>query len=402
MKCLAREKVEKGLKGNVLHDCHAEILALRTFNRALVEECMKLARDRDTHMEQQEREEGQIVRLRRPRQPKDRDTEAEVVEAHAHAHEQPFEIRENIRLHLYCSEAPCGDASMELTMALQEDATPWAAPAPTPTLSPATATILPTDALHGRSYFSHLGIVRRKPSRPDAPPTFSKSCSDKLALAQCTSVLSGLAAVLIHPANAYLCSIVLPESQYVAAACERAFAEKGRMDDAAALLSRRAGGGRGYRWEPFVVKTTAREFQFSRRSSPSADATTKSETEVKGTGKLVPSNLSTLAFNSTQETLINGVLQGRRQDDPRGASSVSRRGMWEAACQVARHLDSSSTPDCSHTADKGCLGGLRQAMYGDLKRSSGFSVRREVKLLACGLSLKGWVANSGDEEWALE
>lgn len=55
-----------------------------------------------------------------------------------------------------------GDASMELTMAAQDDASPW-------TSSPSTLELSDVShnhqypALQGRGYFSELGVVRRKP-----------------------------------------------------------------------------------------------------------------------------------------------------------------------------------------------------------------------------------------------
>ncbi len=55
---------------------------------------------------------------------------------------------------MYCSEAPCGDASMELVMEAQEDATPWAVSVPDEGIA---------SGLLGRGSFSQLGIVRRKP-----------------------------------------------------------------------------------------------------------------------------------------------------------------------------------------------------------------------------------------------
>jgi tRNA-specific adenosine deaminase 1 len=50
---------------------------------------------------------------------------------------------------------------MELIMAAQEDATPWSLPL---TASDGPSTGETTESLlHGRGYFSELGIVRRKP-----------------------------------------------------------------------------------------------------------------------------------------------------------------------------------------------------------------------------------------------
>ena len=173
---------------------------------------------------------------------------------------------------------------MELTMAAQEDSTPWAIPStlnssndevssvstspspsasmcitPRPTIS---GTILDVSILYGRSFFSELGAVRRKPSRPDAPPTLSKSCSDKLALKQCTSLLSSTTSLLISPSNLYLSSLVLPASQYSETACTRAFSSNGRMKE---MKNRKWDGG--YRFHEFDIKTTSKEFRYNRRQA---------------------------------------------------------------------------------------------------------------------------------------
>lgn len=71
---------------------------------------------------------------------------------------QPFTVHEHVKIYMYCSEAPCGDASMELTMYAQDDATPWPVPS-----EDASSIEESTELLEGRGYFSQLGIVRRKP-----------------------------------------------------------------------------------------------------------------------------------------------------------------------------------------------------------------------------------------------
>ena len=164
-----------------------------------------------------------------------------------------------------------GDASMELIMAAQDDASPWDPPA-SPSLNPASSpssspTMIATaTSLPGRAYFSQLGVVRRKPARGDAPPSLSKSCSDKIALKQCTSLLSALPALLVSPRGAYLSSLILPESQFSQAACRRCFSaaakEGGRMHS----LAGRRWGESGYSFVPFRVETTAEEFEFSKRA----------------------------------------------------------------------------------------------------------------------------------------
>ena len=69
--------------------------------------------------------------------------------------QQPFVVREDVRIHMYTSQAPCGDASMELVMEAQDDATPWP-------VTPAETGDHPM-MMKGRENFAELGIVRRKP-----------------------------------------------------------------------------------------------------------------------------------------------------------------------------------------------------------------------------------------------
>ena len=84
MKCLPASKIEES-NGVGIHDWHAEILAIRTFNRYLLDECRNLLED-----------SFQSDVLRR----------TPAVKACA-AQVKPFEIRDDVKLHMYCSEAPC-------------------------------------------------------------------------------------------------------------------------------------------------------------------------------------------------------------------------------------------------------------------------------------------------------
>jgi tRNA-specific adenosine deaminase 1 len=256
---------------------------------------------------------------------------------------------------------------MEFIIAAQDDPTPWAFPLPDlPSLLPSPAPATPL--LQGRGYFSNLGLIRRKPSRPDAPPTLSKSCSDKLSLKQATSLLSAPVSLLISPENAYLSSLTLPESQYSRSGCERAFSEEGRMSP---LKGRKWDGG--YRFHPFSIKTTEREFRFSRR----------------GAGKLVPSNLAAAWTPYLEETLIGGVLQGRKQFDPRGASMLCRKSMWKLAAEVATLV---AVPAVSLAMNVGSY---------ELVKANGLEGRRRAKEEAKREALRGWVRNEGDEGWQL-
>lgn len=85
MKCLPVSKLPEA-KGNGIHDWHAEILALRAFNHLLLQECQRLlAHDM----------ESDIIRQRGQS------------ELDFEVNGQPFGLREDITLYMYCSEAPC-------------------------------------------------------------------------------------------------------------------------------------------------------------------------------------------------------------------------------------------------------------------------------------------------------
>ncbi|KUJ23385.1 uncharacterized protein LY89DRAFT_728138 [Mollisia scopiformis] len=343
MKCLPKDKVSKA-QGIVVHDWHAEILTIRSLNRFLLEECLDLALSRKAFSE--------YVRFR---------SDEEKTETHF----QPFALQDGTQLHMYCSEAPCGDASMEITMAAQEDSTPWAHP-------PSLISGDDENTLHGRGYFSALGAVRRKPSRPDAPPTLSKSCSDKLSAKQSTSLLSSVTSLLISPQNCYLQSLTLPESQYSEVACTRAFSSIGRL---APLHGK--DWGDGYSFRPFKILTTSSEFGYSRRQA------------LGSREALVPSNIASLWTPRTSETIIGGTQQGRKQFSIKGASQVSKRRMWVLAVAIANEL---------YLSSPAILSSLKVEKYIEVKNGELLKKRKEVKEDVRS-TLKGWQRNNDDESW---
>ena len=259
---------------------------------------------------------------------------------------------------------------MEITKSEQEDGSPWSLPLPIDDDSSSKA-----PELLGRAYFSELGIVRRKPSRADAPISLSKSCSDKMAMAQCTSLLGSITSVLISPTNLYLASITLPTSQYSAEACQRAFSRNGRMK----FLSGKDWGN-GYRYSPFQILTTNREFQLSRRTSTSPALGKKH----------VASNLASWWMPTHDETLIAGVIQGRKQYDIRGASKLCKARMWKLALQVASFLSVPVLGRC-----------LRTERYDEVKQSALLKGRQEVKREVRELALKPWIRNDGGDDFQL-
>lgn len=345
MKCLPASKVVQA-KGNVLHDWHAEVLAIRGFNRWILEECELLARlGRE--------EKGQWVEWATgdPHEVQQTDPSP--------SPRPPFKLRPDVQIHMFCSQAPCGDASMELTMASQEDATPWTNAAPSSK---------PEDMI-GRGHFDRLGVVRRKPARPDAPVTMSKSCSDKLALKQATGLLSGTAAKLVQVDNCYLRTLVMPKAETVSEAVKRAFGREGRMK----ALNGWEGTKSGHQFRPFDVRTTGRKFAYSAQGA-----------EAGG------SNISALWTQRRQEILVNGVLQGRKQFDVRGASITSRRGLWKLALEIAV---TAGIPAVIST--------LNKSTY-MMSKEFGNSDRKEAKNAALEKALMGWKRNDRDDDWSLD
>ena len=361
MKCLPHAKV-KTAKGNILHDSHAEILAIRGFNRWLVDECQDLARRGFGNEQETDTDERWVKWAQKGKEQED---------------EPPFELPEDVDVHMYCSEAPCGDASMELVMREQEDDTPWDRPLPTAGTAAGEEGREAREDMLGRGYFDRLGVVRRKPARPDAPITLSKSCSDKLAMRQCTGLLSAVTAKLVRQRGTWLSTLTLPESQVVDEAMERSFGRTGRMAPLFETEVQERWKGMWFEYSPFEVLRTGREFEYSKRVLAS-----------DGSGAAVPSNLCAVVTTRKQEILINGVLHGRKHEDPKGASCVSRRRMREGVDGILS------------TVRMGQLG--KAETYDEMKRSKRLEGREVVKGDARALALTGWRKNEGDGDWRLD
>ncbi len=290
---------------------------------------------------------------------------------------------------------------MELTMSAQDDASPWTIPKGA--ANTGEGPDQPHRQLPGRGFFSRLGAVRRKPGRGDAPLTLSKSCSDKLALRQCTTVLSGLASLFIAPSsNLCINLLVMPESQYSEAGCRRCFstvADLGRM----APVANQTWPG-GYAMMPLTVQTTNVEFSYSRRSKqPSSSDVSQSPSPPSAS-----SNMSVVwTARGVNECLVGGVLRGRKAFDPAGASAVSRRRMWELARTLADGVLRSCGEKGAGASGQRQLSEQLQRLfqaktYAGLKADELLTPRRSVKENVKALALQGWASNEGDDDWGLD
>ena len=358
-KCLPASSIPK-CRGTVLHDSHAEVLALRAFNLFLLSEIQHILQIKDYKSRWVEYQGGPSLASQK----------------------KPFILRPTVGIHLFSTEAPCGDASMGLLIESksQDNNESWPEP-----LSAAPR-------LHGRGYFSILGAVRRKPSRGDAEPTLSKSCTDKLALKQFTSALSFPATLFVEKtANAFIKSIILPADKFEAEGFERAFGPSGRLCKSPTLQA-----AQHFQVEPLPLG--ALDFPFSKilatADSPSTRATNVSALWVEGR----PGQNGLV-----NETLVNGVKQGSKQFSEHNfkMSAVSRKRMWQRARQLVSMLQERQE---ELKIDYTMLSPLEDAVfsrtYQEAKGGKVDSNRAAAKRYVIE-TLGGWHRNEGDEDWGL-
>ncbi|PYH37890.1 tRNA-specific adenosine deaminase [Aspergillus neoniger CBS 115656] len=404
-KCLPTTQLASST-GLVLHDWHAEILALRAFNYWLLSEIRALIDHEHDHQ--------QSISTPKP---------SPFIRRRQTPNEPPFELHPSLKIYLYCTTAPCGDASMELTMAAQDDPTPWE-------ITPSEEESASAGLLSGRANFSQLGIVRRKPARPDAPSTKSKSCSDKLALRQVSSLLSrGVSLLVAVTENAYLAGVVMPREEVSETGCVRAWGVEGRMGPLVSRFEEGGGGGYGYGYKPFRVLSVDMEvveelWAFGKPKSKEAGMKCKpgnisavwtaapvlggsnsgsgggvdryaAENGAKQLPKLSGS------WTGLYETIIGGMKQGYKASVPvgKGASALSRAKMWGALRGVLGGGDG----DGSEGGDGGQV--VRAASYKEFKRAAletSVGKARERAMLEAKKVLVPWVPNDGDDEWGLK
>ncbi len=343
--------------GLVLHDSHAEILALRGLNYWLLTEIDLLLRDDEYQSDWLERlplaEEGDSS-LR------------------------PFRLRQNTEISLFSTEAPCGDASMELLMAAAEssghDIRPWPTKAGTHTTEGQSLPL-------GRSFFSNLGALRRKPARADAEISMSKSCTDKLMLKQFTSILSFSSGLLIQNSpEAFLKRVVVYEDQYSEKGYTRAFDLDGRLqavfaaDDTGMCAAARL-------FEVCTLPSAFRRFEFEKQRGAQETITKKKASNIATlwiAGGAGPGNHAVL------EVLVNGVKQGFKQFDERErkGSVTCRRNLVMKATELQKLLQrkGSAAPE---------LGDDMPCSYSKLKSSASKEHRSNLKELVLD-RLGGW------------
>lgn len=316
------------------------------------------------------------------------------MDKHAALRSCPFKLKENVSFHLFTTEAPCGDASMELLM----DSMP-----------PGTTEPWETDdlerlgpSLQGRGHFSMLGYVRRKPARADADPSNSKSCTDKIAIKQFTSLVAFPTDLLIEKTeNAYIQTMIVYADQYNETGYLRAFGPGGRLSNVAQS---------GKFFEVAKLTHDFPRFAFARAAL---------KVVLPGQQKPKVSNVASLWIShpvgeagGLLETLVNGVKQGYKQweDRPAKASVVSRRKLWDLAVELTAipnpihdegdepKLAPSTLPSTTSLHLEEISMALAQSSYAQAKSASLRSSSNKTKSYIT-TALGNWHKNEADKDW---
>lgn len=98
------------------------------------------------------------------------------------------------------------------------------------------------------------------------------------------------------------------------------------------------------------------------------------------------SNISAVHTSGLQETLINGVLQGHKQFDPKGGSALCNTQMWTVFSQVVARLQWPPLQTVSSFET-----------YRQLKDSELLANRQMMKQEVRNCALKGWIRNEVDD-----
>ncbi|CAI4039054.1 hypothetical protein SMKI_07G0210 [Saccharomyces mikatae IFO 1815] len=147
--------------GKILHDCHAEILALRGLNTVLL-----------NHIKEYNPANG-----------------SDFIQSNDETPPR-FKLKDNWELALYISKLPCGDASIDFLNDNCKNDHDFPKIEDDDEFQYVNSSV--KTILRGNLNFNRKNVVRTKPGRYDSNITLSKSCSDKLLMKRLSSILNAL------------------------------------------------------------------------------------------------------------------------------------------------------------------------------------------------------------------
>lgn len=190
VKCNPAIKI-KNAKGRVLHDMHAEVLSMRSLSWFMLHEMQRIKKGEKSDIIEKFENPGENEFIYLDRYDK-------------------YILKRDVHFALYVSELPCGDCSLEEMERIDPSLTKWEEDLPSD--DEKLQTILKRNLKSGEAY-KIVGKVRLKPGRRDSPISYSKSCSDKLAITCLLGIFRGMITELMAFEHIGLDYLILPQDK---------------------------------------------------------------------------------------------------------------------------------------------------------------------------------------------
>ncbi|KAF9213707.1 hypothetical protein BGZ59_004970 [Podila verticillata] len=409
-KCLPQGK--QSPRGDLLNDCHAEVLARRGFNRWCLQELEACVRE-PQRVENKFRYTGY-----------DSDTPGRPL----------FELAQPMaQFHLYISQAPCGDATTGSLAQVQSEESknaflkgksqgntdqgvelgtkrPQEAASDSATNESGSMKRVKLEDYQdeidatsqhalgfrrGRINYDAVGVLRTKPGRVDSEPTMCMSCSDKIARWNILGLTSALVAPFLAPI--YLSSVITKEL-FDADSLERALFKRLEISCKDISLD-------PYKLHRVGVYSTDIIFEHSKD-----EVAAQSLKQGISTAPVASASSVSWIANSmgSSEVLINGCKAGtsaKKQIPPKSRSRLCKIEMLQCAVSLWRSIPASEhehglvhklrTPLESNIIDPG-TDIIEQSPYHAWKGLSGDYAQARSRLFAS--VFQNWVQSGDDLE----